>query len=99
MCHDVMNIQLVQHGIRILGNFGETIIEMIESMERENLAQTCCEYDDLINLAHFFQEVVHTRALDYVDIVRVILDFDRYNIISLMNRLDRKVRHRISIGV
>ena len=68
-------------------------------MERENLAQTCCEYDDLINLAHFFKEVVHTRALDYVDIVPVILDFDRYNIISLLNRLDRKVRNRISIGV
>jgi len=30
MCHDVMNIQLVQYGIRILGNFGETIIETIE---------------------------------------------------------------------
>ena len=64
-------------------------------MERGNLAQTCSEYDDLINLTHFFEEVVHTRALDYVDIVPVILDFDRYNIISLLNRLDRKVRHRI----
>lgn len=72
MCHDVMNIQLVQHGIRIL-------------------AQTCCEYDDLINLAHFFQEVVHARALDYVDIVPVILDFDRYNIISLLDRLEATV--------
>lgn len=59
-------------------------------MERENLAQTCCEYDDLINLAHFFKEVVHTRALDYVDIVPVILDFDRYNIISLLNRLEQE---------
>jgi hypothetical protein len=94
MCHDVMNIQLVQHGIRILGNFGETSIEMIKN-GKGNLAQTCSEYDDLINLTHFFEEVVHTRALDYVDIVPVILDFDRYNIISLLNRLDRKVRHRI----
>ena len=31
MCHDVMDIQLVQHGIRILGNFGETSIEMIKN--------------------------------------------------------------------
>jgi len=57
----------------------------------KNLAQTCCEYDDLINFAHFFQEVVYARALDYVDIVPVVLDFDGHDIIGLLNRLDGKV--------
>ena len=61
-------------------------------MRRKYLAQTCCEYDDLKNLTHFFQKVVHARAFNYVDIVPVVLDFDRDNIISLLNRLDRKVR-------
>lgn len=31
MCHDVMNVQLVQYGIRILGNFGETSTDIIEN--------------------------------------------------------------------
>jgi hypothetical protein len=35
MCHDVMNIQLVQYGIRILGNIGETMIEMTENGKGE----------------------------------------------------------------
>lgn len=35
MCHYMMNIQLVQHGIGILENFGETMIEKIENGKGE----------------------------------------------------------------
>ena len=55
-----------------------------------NLAQTRREHDDLKDLTHFFQKVINARALDYVDIVPVILDFNWHNIICLLNRLDRK---------
>jgi hypothetical protein len=55
-----------------------------------NLAQTRREYDDLKDLTHFFQEVINAWALDYVHIVPVILDFNRHNIVCLLNRLDRK---------
>jgi hypothetical protein len=61
-----------------------------EGCERTNLAQTRREYDDLKNLTHFFQKVVNAWALDYVDIVPVILDFNRHNIVCLLNRLDSR---------
>ena len=92
MCHDVMNVQFVQYGIGILGNCRETSMEVVK--KGKNLAQTCREDDDLINFAHFFKEVVHARALDYVHVVPVVLDFDGHNIIGLLNRLHGKVRHR-----
>jgi hypothetical protein len=62
-------------------------------MQMTNLAQTRREYYNLINLTHLFQEVVYAWAFDYVDIVPVIFNFDRYDIISLLNRLDRKLRN------
>ena len=55
-----------------------------------NLAQTRREHDDLKDLTHFFQKIINAWALDYVDIVPVILDFNRHNIVCLLNRLDRK---------
>lgn len=61
-----------------------------KGIERTNLAQTRGEYDDLENLTHLFQKVVNAWALDYVDIVPVILDFNRHNIVCLLNRLDQK---------
>ena len=79
----MMNIQLVQHRIRILRIQVEHTYH--KGWKRANLAQTCCEDDDLIYLTHFFQKVVHTRALDYVDIVPVILDLNRHNIVCLLN--------------
>jgi hypothetical protein len=85
-----MDIQLVQHGIRILRI---QVRHNHKGYERANLAQTRCEYDDLKNLTHFLQEVVHAWALDYVDVVPVVLDFNRHNVVRLLNRLDRKVRH------
>jgi hypothetical protein len=62
-------------------------------MRETNLAQARGEYYNLINLTHLFQEVVYAWTLDYVDIVPVILNFDGHNIISLLNRLNRKVRN------
>ena len=31
MCHDVVNVQFVQNGIRILGPLGETTIELVKN--------------------------------------------------------------------
>lgn len=65
-------------------------VQIKRDVDRTNLAQTRREYDDLKNLTHFFQKVIHAWALDYVDVVPVILDFNRDNIVCLLNRLGRE---------
>jgi hypothetical protein len=94
-----MNVQLVQYGVRILDIDMRRVHKDYSGCEGANLAQTRCEYDYLVDFAHSSQKVVYAWAFDYVDIVPVVLDLDRHDVISLLNRLERKVLTLASIGV
>lgn len=48
-----------------------------------HLAQAGRKHDDLIDLPHLFQEVVHPWSFYDVDIMPVVLDFDGDDIICL----------------
>lgn len=45
------------------------------------LAQTCCKDDNLVNLSHLEQEIVHSRSFYDVDIVDLRVNLDRYDIV------------------
>lgn len=49
--------------------------------------QTRSEYYNLVNLSHLLQKVIDTRSLDHIDVVPVVLDFNRYDVVGLLYRL------------
>ena len=53
------------------------------------LGQRGGEDDDLVDLAHALEEIVHARPLDHVDVVRLVLDLDRHNEVGLVDHLQR----------
>lgn len=65
------------------------VIEDIGGM-KTYFAQTGCEYDHFVNLAHLLQELVNAWSLNDVDIVPVVLNLDRHDIICLLDRLNPK---------
>ena len=58
-------------------------------MRGTNLAQTGREYYDFVNFTHLFQKIVYPWALNNVYIVPVIFDFNRYDVVGLLNRLEK----------
>lgn len=52
-----------------------------------NLAQTSSEHNDFVDLAHLLEEIVHTRSLDDVHIVPVVLYLNGNNVVRLLYRL------------
>lgn len=54
-------------------------------------AQARRKDDYFVYFAHFLQEVVNTGTLDHIDIVPVVLDLDRHNIVGLGYRLCKAV--------
>lgn len=56
---------------------------VIRRDEVNNLAQTGCEDYDFIYFAHFLEEIVNTWSFYYVDIVPVIFNFYRDDIVRL----------------
>ena len=84
--NNAVYVQLVQHGISVL-------LKLDMSMSRRkiditgrktDLAETRCENDDLVYLAHLLQEVVNTGTFNHIDIVPVVLDLDGHDIICLL---------------
>lgn len=53
------------------------------------LAQTCREDDDFVDFAHLLQEVVHAWSLDDVDVVPVVLNFNRHDVVCLRDGLHK----------
>jgi hypothetical protein len=60
----------------------------ITGINETNLAQTCRENYNLVNFTHLFQKIIHPWALDYVDVVPMILDFNWNNVVGLLDRLE-----------
>ncbi len=56
---------------------------VIQRNEANNLAQTGCEDYDFIYFAHFLEEIVDTWSFNHVNIVPVIFNFYRDNIVRL----------------
>lgn len=57
-----------------------------------HLRQRSGEDDDLVDLAHPLQEVVDSRSLDNVDVVRLAFDLDRDDVVGLGDELLKKER-------
>ena len=49
-----------------------------------HLAQTGSKNDNLIYFAHLLEEIIHARTLYDINIMPVVFDFDRHDIISLL---------------
>ena len=49
-----------------------------------HLAQASSEYNYFIDLAHFLEEVIDPRSLDTVNIMPMIFDLDRYDVVCLL---------------
>lgn len=93
MRYDVMHVQLVQHGVRILG--GLDALEPWEGVGSHiitDLAETRREHHHLINLPHPLQKVIHAWTLDNIDVVPMIFDLNGDYIVSLLYRLYRPSR-------
>lgn len=56
---------------------------VIQRDEANNLAQTGGEDYDFIYFAHFLEEIVNTWSFNHVNIVPVIFNFYRDNIVRL----------------
>ena len=52
-----------------------------------DLAQTCRENDNLVELSHLFQEIVNTGPFQNVEVVPMIFDFHRDDEVGLLDRL------------
>jgi hypothetical protein len=88
MCDDMMDIQFVQCRVHIL-NASVRHAHESPGVNGSNLSQTCGEYYNFVNFTHLFQKIVHSWALGYVGVVPLILDFDWYNKIGLLDHLER----------
>lgn len=55
-------------------------------------AQASSKHNNLVELAHFFQEVVNPGPLDNVHVVPMILNFNRNHVIGMLDRLMPVVR-------
>ena len=82
MRDDVVYVELVQYRIGVLCN-EEVSLTRKASRPKADLAQARGEYDHFVDFAHLLQEVVHTRTLDHIHIVPVILDLHRHDVICL----------------
>lgn len=58
-----------------------------------NLAQARSEDDDFINFPHLFEEIVDAGTFEDMEVMPVILDFDRYNKVSIRDSLREQVRN------
>lgn len=83
-----VNVQLVQDGVRVL----QRAVRMLfaDKGNSTHLAQASGEDDDLVDLTHLLQKVVHSRALDDIDVVPLPFDFDRNDVVSLRDELTIK---------
>ena len=56
-------------------------------MRDKYLAKACGKDDNFILFSHFLQKIIHTRAFNDVNVMPMVLNFDRDNIICLLDRL------------
>lgn len=74
---DTVDVEHVKHRVRVLARQ-----RGILTPQRSHLAETCSEYNDLVDLAHLLQKVVDAGTLDHVHIVCLRLNLDRDNVIG-----------------
>lgn len=51
-------------------------------MFKTYLREGCSKDDDLVDLAHFSEEVIDSRSFDDINVVRLRFNFDRDNVIG-----------------
>lgn len=89
MRYDLVDIKLIQHGVRIL----ETHVSETKKNKKFKtyLAKTRREYHNLIELTHLLQKVVDTRPFDDIHIVPLPFNLDRNHVIGLGDKLQHRV--------
>lgn len=89
MTHNVMNVQLIEQGVSVLGRAGsEAGMQKRGGKHWIYLRHRGGENYDFIQFADAAHELVDARALDDIDIVELTFDFNRYGEVSLMKDLD-----------
>ena len=58
-------------------------------MKRQYLAQTRGEDYNLIQLSHLLEEIIDTRTFDHVNIMPVVLNLYRDDVVRMLDRLQR----------
>jgi len=81
----MMDVELIEHRIGILDQFNQQLYIYTSCVA--HLAQASGEDHYLVDFAHLLKKVVHTRSLQDVEVMPVILNLDGNNKIGLLNRL------------
>jgi hypothetical protein len=80
-----VHVKFVQHRISILNFQHISAKNPLNTEKNTYLAQTSSEDNNLINLAHLLKETVYAWPLNDVYIMPVVFDFDRNDIVGLLN--------------
>lgn len=93
MGYHPMYIKLVKNRIGIL----REVSGLLSAASEPYLAQTRGENYNLIQLSHLLEEIIDTRTFDHVNIMPMVLDLYRDDIVRVLNRLSG-VRVCIELG-
>ena len=80
-----MYIELIENGVGILS--GGLTHYQVWFQRWQYLAQTRSKNYNLVQLSHLLEEIIDARAFDHVNIMPVVFNFYRDNVVRVLDRL------------
>ena len=87
MLDDVVNVEVVQHGISVLPVVRQPSVVFLA--EAAHLGQACCKYYNFIDLPHALHEGVDAWPFDNIHVVYLVFNLDGNDKVGRMYEFER----------